>query len=173
MIDSKALRTKRQISGLPIVGNIKAGSNGELTFKVTIKPELLDPVMGLVQLFSSELRRSMRTRDFWRDQAMKEKIDYENGVIDFKRRKRIALSVYRRTGSAALAARAGNWAITDVRMFVHDAEISRRRAARDARNRRIFNLRASGMPCRRIAAQYGITASQVSRIANSAAELRA
>ena len=164
MSDSKALRTKRQISGLPIVGNIKAGPNGELTFKVTIKPELLDPVMGLVQLFSSELRRSMRTRDFWRDQAMKEKVDYDNGVIDFKRRKRIALSVYRRTGSAALAARAGNWAITDVRMFAKSAQVEEHQKQLIARNQRIKAMHRSGMSCRAIADQFDISSGQISRI---------
>jgi len=49
MINSNTpLSIKRHLSVMPIVGNVKAGANGELSFNVTIKPELLDPVLGLV-----------------------------------------------------------------------------------------------------------------------------
>ncbi len=163
---SIAARRRRNRNALQILGDIQSGHNGDLTFSVNIQPELLDKVMGFVKTFTMELRRSMHTRDFWREESRREFLSSETNRISAITEKRVALSVYNKTGSITLAAKAGGWKINDVRMFIQDAKVFGNKKKKKRRNARICRLKEAGLSCRDIAAVVDVGAGQISRIVN-------
>ncbi len=162
-MQQKSISERRRARGMPFFGDIKSGANGELTFEVTIRPDMLDRTMRLVQAFTGQLK----TRDFWADQYRKETLDYASGRIEARARRRMSLSIYRRTGNVAMAARAGGWGMFDMRYFIRDASVTENRARKRARNIRIMALRESGLSFRSIADLVDIGPGQICRIVNS------
>ena len=164
-------RALHQVQGISY--KIQADMSGAIKISGTVKPEGIPIIMEMAKALYQAAIDADTLIQSQNQQAERERISHETDAIELLKKKRLALSVYRRTGSRRLAAKLiPGYGHTGIMFIVANADKSQKKAHLLARNKRMHHLHTQGNSVRTIAKQYGLHHSTVHNIIRRTAKAR-
>jgi len=142
----------------------KYDSNGNLEIKLSIENNQLSIIDDV---FSSLLRTIKDARKYYETLKKIEADEADNSKLkrsDLKKKNRLALSVFKKTQSRPLAARASGLPLGEVRLVIGCAKSIQTKQYRAARNRHMRYLYDRGWSLRMVAHKYKLHHSTVQEI---------
>ncbi|MDX8400890.1 MAG: hypothetical protein R8K20_11695 [Gallionellaceae bacterium] len=160
----KKQELRKQQNSNGIFYKIQHDLNGSIKIEATIKPEAMATALIVAESFHLAVIDASTTLRSQHAQIEKERLENEAGKLEFRKSERIALSIFRRTGSRRLAAHFMGGSRNAVRMTVARAAKRQKEAHRAARNTKIYQLNQQGLSIRTVASHYDLHPSTVHTI---------